>query len=853
MIAISYRRDDSLPIAGRLYDRLQAKFGQKNVFMDFDSIPPGVDFREQIKQTIERSKLVIAVIGPRWLGEQSDSSRRIDDPADFVRLEIKYALKQGVPIIPLLVDNTLMPRPEKLPPDIEGLAFRNALPLDSGLDFHNHAERLINGIYRLVDVNEMQKGHTLDGGTIRSAKDVRHTAPAGQSRRSKILVWSVIGVIVAVGVALIGWFIANNHPEGIDKTQQKVATQESTPAGSSQPAPTLAIVPQPAAAPTASSQGSDATQNTRPSATEASQPIESMAGPPHPIRPKTISIENGAVSVDGALVQDVESVLGKPERIESGRSSGAEIDIWDSIGLRVYPNETGKPYRRLDVFFSDENKVTSCPKMNFQGELLVDGFSVSSTTNIKALNASLGSKALIRTERGGSPLYTGQYGKGAIEVLCNHKGLIQTISVLPGGLPTSEPLPETPEQRSVKTKVVSFLDAVKKGDLRAAYKHFQNTPNDPKGLTVEGFTSFIRQDEAFSQIRSYRITVTNDSWGMVFWANVEVTCTDGRQRQATIEMLRNEKDFGIDQIQGATHGFPEPKDPVSPSIKRIEVTSSITKDMVREFVKKFVSANQSYPPDAALALYAPKVRYRDEGERDLGYIRKDLEKDHKRWPIRRDKIEGDIKVDERVSGREYGASFNLGFYVESPERHEWIKGQSAVDLSAAVVDSEFKISAIKEKALHRETGKFPSDLASNGTLPTPRLSPTQIASPPSEGGKRFAGTWEGVNHYYSKDGKEWTSNNLRVIINESETEVKMTSGGPDWIKGWVHSAPRTLSNRNYKYIGCPTVMTLNDDGTMLTCTAQAGNVLPVRGNTSKYGLRFVADGMTTRASLHRVK
>ena len=64
MIAISYRREDSLPTAGRLYDRLQAKFGKENVFMDFDSIPPGMDFREQIKQMIERSKLVIAIIGP---------------------------------------------------------------------------------------------------------------------------------------------------------------------------------------------------------------------------------------------------------------------------------------------------------------------------------------------------------------------------------------------------------------------------------------------------------------------------------------------------------------------------------------------------------------------------------------------------------------------------------------------------------------------------------------------------------------------------------------------------------------------------------------------------------------------
>ena len=55
MIAISYRREDSLPIAGRLYDRLHAKFGKKNVFMDFDSIPPGADFRQHIKQMIERS------------------------------------------------------------------------------------------------------------------------------------------------------------------------------------------------------------------------------------------------------------------------------------------------------------------------------------------------------------------------------------------------------------------------------------------------------------------------------------------------------------------------------------------------------------------------------------------------------------------------------------------------------------------------------------------------------------------------------------------------------------------------------------------------------------------------------
>ena len=80
MIAISYRREDSLPIAGRLYDRLLAEFGKTDVFMDFDSIPYGMDFRTHIKKTLERADVVLAVIGPSWAGPQSNSTRRIDDP-----------------------------------------------------------------------------------------------------------------------------------------------------------------------------------------------------------------------------------------------------------------------------------------------------------------------------------------------------------------------------------------------------------------------------------------------------------------------------------------------------------------------------------------------------------------------------------------------------------------------------------------------------------------------------------------------------------------------------------------------------------------------------------------------------
>jgi Sulfatase-modifying factor enzyme 1/TIR domain len=206
MIAISYRREDSLPTAGRLYDRLQAKFGKENVFMDFDSIPPGMDFREQIKQMIERSKLVIAIIGPHWLGEQPDASHRIDNPADFVRLEIAYALERGIPVIPVLVNNTPMPSPEKLPQEIEGLAFRNALTLDTGIDFHHHVDRLIAGIGKAMEVVPRSRG----------PRKVPEPTASAATRRPlrKIVIWSAAAILLAAALlALAVGYFATHKPQ----------------------------------------------------------------------------------------------------------------------------------------------------------------------------------------------------------------------------------------------------------------------------------------------------------------------------------------------------------------------------------------------------------------------------------------------------------------------------------------------------------------------------------------------------------------------------------------------------------------------------------------------------------------
>jgi len=214
MIAISYRRQDSSPVAGRLYDRLQAEFGKGSVFMDFDSIPYGVDFREHIKQTLQRAKVVVAIIGPEWTGGKELSNRRIDDPTDFVRLEVASALESGIAIIPVLVNNTPMPEAKNLPPELEGLAFRNGLALDTGIDFHHHADRLIAGIHRVVDPPKE---------TTPPVIPPLPTAVSAAQKPSRALPIAIVVLLIAIAGIAAWVFQTRTRPETIVR-------QETTPA-----------------------------------------------------------------------------------------------------------------------------------------------------------------------------------------------------------------------------------------------------------------------------------------------------------------------------------------------------------------------------------------------------------------------------------------------------------------------------------------------------------------------------------------------------------------------------------------------------------------------------------------------
>ena len=149
-VFISYRRCDAGPYA-RL---LQVQFGQQllgtPVFMDLDSIEAGADFAEAIKAGVGSCRILVALIGSKWLtATDKEGRRRLDDPDDYVRFEIRPALERGARVIPVLVDGAAMPQRDQLPDDLATLARLNALQMS--YDRYEYDEgRLITAIQKLL-------------------------------------------------------------------------------------------------------------------------------------------------------------------------------------------------------------------------------------------------------------------------------------------------------------------------------------------------------------------------------------------------------------------------------------------------------------------------------------------------------------------------------------------------------------------------------------------------------------------------------------------------------------------------------------------------------------------------------
>ena len=129
-IFISYRREDAEGQAGRLYKDLVAEFGSDSVFMDVAAIQLGQDFRKAIDRSLSSCGAFLSVIGKSWLtAKDASGQRRLDDSADFVRVETVAALQRDIPVIPVLVQGASTPKSDQLPNDLKELAYRNAIEL----------------------------------------------------------------------------------------------------------------------------------------------------------------------------------------------------------------------------------------------------------------------------------------------------------------------------------------------------------------------------------------------------------------------------------------------------------------------------------------------------------------------------------------------------------------------------------------------------------------------------------------------------------------------------------------------------------------------------------------------------
>ncbi len=146
-IFISYRRDDSIAITGRIYDRLVDAFGDEQVFQDVIAIPPGVDFRKYIQSEIAKCDVLLVIIGKVWVKIEDEQGRkRLHNPADFVRLEVESALQQNKWVIPILVDHATMPSPDELPDSLQDFGYLNAVSIRHNPDFNNDIKKLIEAL-----------------------------------------------------------------------------------------------------------------------------------------------------------------------------------------------------------------------------------------------------------------------------------------------------------------------------------------------------------------------------------------------------------------------------------------------------------------------------------------------------------------------------------------------------------------------------------------------------------------------------------------------------------------------------------------------------------------------------------
>jgi TIR domain len=213
-VFISYRREETAYAAGWLFDRLEERFGRDQIFKDIDSVQLGDDFVEVISAAVGSCDVLLVLIGDRWLTMTDAQGRaRLDNPDDFVRLEIEAALARNVRVIPILVEGAPMPSGDELPASLSKLTRRQALEL-SPRSFEFDTSRLLKVLERtLAEVHPQPTVAEPDATSRVHPPSVEATSTPSSEvaaleqdrvsrKRRRLLTWAGVGAVVIVAVVI---------------------------------------------------------------------------------------------------------------------------------------------------------------------------------------------------------------------------------------------------------------------------------------------------------------------------------------------------------------------------------------------------------------------------------------------------------------------------------------------------------------------------------------------------------------------------------------------------------------------------------------------------------------------------
>ncbi len=318
-IFISYRRDDSEGEAGRLYDDLIRVFGPDAVFMDVSDIHPGKDFRQAIDDNVAGCAVLLAIIGPGWTTvKDATGARRLDQPTDFVRLEIASALGRGIDVIPVLVHGAHMPAPAELPEVLQNLAYRNCVEV-THVRWNSDVELLSRSLrtYLLRGnapptrvIHKAITGENIAVAATETQISDEKLAPAPAQARSRLLP-TVSSFVLMLAAAVLGAVSYSYIHRQFRNHEKKVAE-------SSQPSRVQAAGSTPSVADGASSASSSQSPATAPATNQAA--------------PASTPDHQHLQALSGTWI-NAQAPNGKPMRVQIADAGlSASIHLWIRCG-----------------------------------------------------------------------------------------------------------------------------------------------------------------------------------------------------------------------------------------------------------------------------------------------------------------------------------------------------------------------------------------------------------------------------------------------------------------------------------------------------------------------------------------